>query len=59
MPDTKALKIVGSRADEVRAIAKGIFDKGERRVVLRFVAAAQKVAAERARAKAGAGEPGI
>ena len=54
MPDTEALVIVGSKADEVRHIAEGIFDKGERRTVLNFVAAAEKVAAERARDKAGA-----
>jgi hypothetical protein len=54
MPDTEALAIVSSRADKVREIANGIFDKGERRIVVNFVAAAEKVAAERARDKAGA-----
>jgi hypothetical protein len=33
------------RADKVREIAQGVFDKGERRIVLRFVADSEKLAA--------------
>jgi hypothetical protein len=46
MPDSEALAIVGSKSDEIRKIAQGLFDKTERRVVMDFVAAAEKVAAE-------------
>jgi hypothetical protein len=31
------------RADEIRAIARGIFDKGERQVLLEFVADCEKL----------------
>ena len=35
------------KAREVRRIAEGIFDKGERRTVLRFVAEAVKLSKEK------------
>lgn len=52
MPDTEALSFIGTKADEVRELAAGIFDKAERVAVLNFVQAAEKVAAERIKAKA-------
>jgi hypothetical protein len=33
------------RADKVREIARGVFDKGERRFILRFVDDCEKIAA--------------
>jgi hypothetical protein len=33
------------RADKVREIAQGVFDKGERRFILRFVSDCEKIAA--------------
>ena len=50
--DDKQLARICSRADEVREIAQGIFDKAERRVVLKFVADAKKLAAKLSHADA-------
>jgi hypothetical protein len=44
MPHTKCRASFSRRAGKVRNIAKGIFDKTERRIVLKFVADAEKLA---------------
>jgi hypothetical protein len=57
MPDSEALAIIASRGSDVREIANGIFDKEDRRTVLNFVSAAEKVAAERTRTRASDSAP--
>lgn len=52
MPDMQDKDFVaefGRRADKVREIAEGIFDKTERRFLLKFVADCQKLAVGKAR----------
>ena len=52
MPDMQDQEVVAEfqrRADRVRKVAKGIFDKTERRFLLKFVADCEKLAAENAR----------
>ena len=50
MPGSEAPAILASRGNEVREIASGMFENGERRTVSNFVSAAVKVTAVRARA---------
>lgn len=50
MQDKGTVAAFHRRADEVRKIAEGIFDKTERRTLLRFVDDCEKLVAENARA---------
>jgi hypothetical protein len=49
MQDKKLAVKIHQRADEVRTIAKGIFDKAERKILLKFVSDSENLAAEIAR----------
>jgi hypothetical protein len=49
MRDKDSVAEFGRRADKVRKIAEGIFDKTERRFLLKFVGDCEKLAAEKAR----------
>lgn len=44
MQDKKAESQFYRRADEVREIAKGLFDRAEREIVMQFVEEAEKLA---------------
>ena len=44
MTDAKKIARISKRAATVREIARGIFDKSERRVVLKFVSDAARLA---------------
>lgn len=44
MTDAKKAARIGKHAPKVREIARGIFDRSERRVVLKFISDAAKLA---------------